>query len=218
MKRNPFAQDGIVTRALEHLADMIILSALWVVSCLPVVTIVPATAALYYATVKSVRRGVGKPSREFWQSFKTNLWRGIGATVLLGAVGAVLVLDFMVLKQKPNTVMGSGCLVLLAVAAMVAVYVGPVLSRFSLKLGKIFMLSFVMAVRFLPITVVLVAGTAAVALVQFYVLPLPMILLLPGLWCWVSSFLTERALRCYMPKREEGQEPAWYDDDFDKED
>ena len=41
---------------LSTLVDVVGLSVLWIALCLPVVTIGPATAALYYTVVKCVRR------------------------------------------------------------------------------------------------------------------------------------------------------------------
>lgn len=41
---------------LSTLVDVVGLSVLWIALCLPVVTIGPATAALYYAMVRYVRR------------------------------------------------------------------------------------------------------------------------------------------------------------------
>lgn len=46
---------------LTKFADMVILSVLWLLFSIPVVTIVPATIALYYASVKVVRRQAGLP-------------------------------------------------------------------------------------------------------------------------------------------------------------
>ena len=42
--------------ALEKIADMFLLSVLWLICCIPIITIGTSTIALYYATVKVVRR------------------------------------------------------------------------------------------------------------------------------------------------------------------
>ena len=43
-----------------------------------------------------------------------------------------------------------------------------------------------------------------------------MILLTPGLWCYASSFLVEKAMKAYMPKPQQEQDGEtaknWYDD------
>ena len=47
---------------LTKFSHMIVLSALWVKCRLPVITIGPATIALYYAAAKTIRCGIGYPS------------------------------------------------------------------------------------------------------------------------------------------------------------
>ena len=44
---------------LTKFSHMIVLSALWVICSLPVITIGPATIALYYAAAKTIRCGIG---------------------------------------------------------------------------------------------------------------------------------------------------------------
>ncbi|MBO4679371.1 MAG: YesL family protein [Lachnospiraceae bacterium] len=64
---------------LEAIANMFIVSFFWLIFCLPVVTIIPASAALYY-TVVEVIFGDGRGNgvvKGFWESFKENVKAGI---------------------------------------------------------------------------------------------------------------------------------------------
>lgn len=64
---------------LEAIANMFIVSFFWLVFCLPIVTIIPASAALYYTTVEVIfgdGRGNGVV-KAFWESFKENVKAGI---------------------------------------------------------------------------------------------------------------------------------------------
>lgn len=75
-------------RALEKMADFMILSFLWILCCIPVITIGPATSALYYVTLKIVRKednGIVKP---FFHALKDNLLPGMVQTVIF-LVGTV---------------------------------------------------------------------------------------------------------------------------------
>lgn len=54
-----FGHDTFFFRFMNQAGNVIIASLLWLVGCLPVVTIGTSTIALYYTTVKSVRRGRG---------------------------------------------------------------------------------------------------------------------------------------------------------------
>ena len=67
---------------LERAGQIIILSILWLICCLPIITLGPSTAALYYAVVKSVRCQRGSFLHEFFSSFKANLLPGLPLTAL----------------------------------------------------------------------------------------------------------------------------------------
>lgn len=52
--------------------ECMLLSILWVVTSLPVITIGASTTALYYAVVKVIRNNEGYGWGEFWNGFRTN--------------------------------------------------------------------------------------------------------------------------------------------------
>lgn len=214
-----FSTDGVIYRFLTVTGNIIIATVLWLIGCIPVVTIGTSTAALYYTIVKSVRKEVGYVHAEFWRGYKLNLKKGVAATAALLALDLLLGMEMRMVLENGVEVSRiwyslSGLLILLML--LVTLYLFPVMSRFDMKLGKLCMLSFVMSIRFWYITLALGAGLAAVVLAQVYLLPIPLVLLTPGLWCYASSFLVERVMKAYMPKprREEGDGETpenWYD-------
>ena len=60
-----FSTDGIVYRFMTTTGNIILATILWIIGCIPVVTIGTSTAALYYTVVKSVRKDVGYVHSEF---------------------------------------------------------------------------------------------------------------------------------------------------------
>ena len=213
-----FSTDGIIYRFLNKTGNIILATVLWLVGCIPVVTIGTSTAALYYTMVKSVRKDVGYVHSEFWRGYKLNFKKGVASTVLLLVLGSVLGVEMWLVLENGVEVSRiwytlSGLLIVLSV--LIVLYLFPVMSRFDMKLGKLCMLSFVISIRFWYITLALLAGLIIVVFVQLYLLPIPLIFLTPGLWCFVSSFMVEKAMKAYMPKAEEsgdGEEVKnWYD-------
>ena len=213
-----FSTDGIIYRFLNKTGNIILATVLWLVGCIPIVTIGTSTAALYYTMVKSVRREVGDVHSEFWRGYKLNFKKGVAATVLLLALGTIMAVEMRLVLENGVEVSRiwytlSGLLTLLMI--LITLYLFPVMSRFEMKLGRLCMLSFVMSIRFWYITLALLAGLAVVVFAQLYLLPIPMILLTPGLWCFASSFLVEKAMKAYMPKSEESGDGVeiknWYD-------
>ena len=218
-----FSSDGPLYQFLDKIGHLILLNILWLLCCLPVVTIIPATTAFYYATIKSIRRGHGYAFREFFTSFKNNLARGIPLSLVLTALGLLLMFNFKVAWQaqtKQSTVFAMIYLVLLFFYAGFVIYICPVLSRFSIRIRPLARMASVMVFRHLPVTILLMAGTgicgvflySAVSAAQSEASTSPMLamlFLLPGIWCFASTYLVEPILRKYMPPKPEGDK-SWY--------
>ena len=52
--------DGKIVSLLNKAGEIILLNMVFLLCCLPVITIGPALASLYYATIKSIRRERGR--------------------------------------------------------------------------------------------------------------------------------------------------------------
>lgn len=211
MIREALNVEGPLMGFLNKMGQLIALSVLWLVGCIPIVTIATSTTALYYAVIKSVRREQGNAVKEFLRSYKANILRGIAVTVTILLLGAVLILNLRILENAPEdgNALRWGAVVGLVILLAAGVYICPVLSRFTLKVFDAWKLAFVMAFRFLPFTVVILVGAGLIGALQFYVLPIPTMLLLPGVCCFGCTWPIEKALRRYMPPKEENDN-AWY--------
>ena len=60
-----FGFEGGFTAACSRIFDLMILGFLWILCSLPIITIGASSAALYYATVKSVKNRNGYAVQEF---------------------------------------------------------------------------------------------------------------------------------------------------------
>lgn len=88
-------------RKLLYLAE---LSIIWTVCCVPVVTIGPATAALYYSVVKAIRKERSYPVKEFMSAFRENLKNGAAITAVLLVVGISSgIADYLILLPSVNS-------------------------------------------------------------------------------------------------------------------
>ncbi len=211
-KKQILGSEGELIYILTKAGHVVILNMLWLVSCIPVFTIGTATTSLYYAMMKNIRRNRSYPTTEYFASFRRTFAGGSVFTLILAVWLFVLYhLRTIALVQggETGTFLSRMYLAIMAVTAGIAVYLFPVLSRFTMKLSSMAKLAFVMAVRYLGFTVLIVAGTALLVWLWIYYLPIPTILFLPGAWCYVCTFMIEKALRAYMPKPD-GDEDAWY--------
>lgn len=195
---------------LNKAGQLIALSCLWFLGCIPIVTVGTSTTALYYAVIKSVRREQGSAVKEFWRSYKANLPRGIAVTLTAGILAAVLLLNLRILVNSGGSVILRWSAALgLGVLACMGMYICPVLSRFSMKTVSAWKLAFVMAIRYFHFTLVIELGAVIVAALQFYFLPIPMLAVLPALCCYGATYPMEKALLAFMPPKEENDN-AWY--------
>lgn len=207
-----FRLDSPLVIFFTKTGELILLDICWLIGCIPIVTIGTSSTALYYAVAKSIRRDAGYPVQEFFRSYKSNLKRGTAASVLFLLLGFVLYFNR---ETAANAITAAGIAGVVAydgIAAVLAgilLYLFPVLSRFSFRLTEGFKLSFVMMIRYLPMTAVILAGTVIVFRFWAYYLPIPLILVLPAAWCYLLSFFMEKALLKFMPKPEEGSN-EWY--------
>lgn len=197
--------EGPVIGFLDKIGQLIVLSVLWLLGCVPVITVGTSTAALYYAVIKSVRRGHGSAVREFFRSYRANLGRGICVTATAGVLAAGLV----ILRGQGSGILSGIALTGMILLGSTAVYLGPVLSRFRISFGAVWKLAFVMSFQFAHYSLLLLAGTVALILLQFWVIPIAAVLILPGAWCFLSTFVMEKVLRSYMPEKAENDD-AWY--------
>lgn len=205
-----FSSEGWLLTVLQKTGEVILLNALFVVCCIPVVTVGPAVTSFYYAMIKSIRRDRSGPIVEFFASMKRTAGKGILLTVGLAAWYAVLFLGRYFAQNQTGFLKYILYVddAFLLISVLITVYLFPAFSRFSVKTSRLLKLSFAMSVRFFPITLLLIAGTAATAAV-LYLIPFS-ILVMPGIWCFASTFLVERPLRAYMPPPQPGDEEEWY--------
>ena len=213
MIRGFFAYDGKVMEILNKTGEIILLNIIFLICCLPVITIASALTSFYYAMIKSVRRERGNPVREFMRSMKRTIAKG--SLLTLGIflwMGALLYGRWMLLNGPGGAVSFQRVLydVLIVLSIFFLIYIFPVFSRFEMKLSGIVKLSFVMSIRYLPVTAAVAVGSAAVGWLLIYYLPIACILVVPGVWCYLVTFLMEKALLHYMPEAKAGEE-QWYD-------
>lgn len=201
-------------RFMSKLFDLIVLSLLWVLCCIPIVTIGPATAALYYSVVKSIRKDRGYATKEFFKGFKMNFKLGAISGVLLLLLGFVMSVNINYAKSLGTsfgTFLWYLYWVLTILLVMTAMYVYPVLSRFTVTFKNLFKLSFFFSIRHFLTTIVTLVLVAIGGLLAF-LSGLMALVFVPGVCTLLSSYLMERVLKRYTPEAEEGEGPvdAWY--------
>ena len=208
-------QQGKFWVIMGKIADMILVSLLWLVGCIPVITAAVSSIALYYTTAKCIRHTEGYVFREFWHAYRSNLKQGL----VLGVIYAVIAVVLYALRRFVDYVgisLGIGGIyyvfIIVSVLLVVSVsfYLIPVIARFTISLFSAFRLSLYLGAHNLGTKIpLLITFAAAVALV--YVIPVSLVIV-PGFYAFLMTRSVEKALRKYirtLPDAE-AHEGMWY--------
>lgn len=209
-----FNLDNPVMRFLSKVFDVMLLSAIWGLFCLPIVTIGASTTAMYYATVKVIRRERGYVFQEFWKSFKMNFLQGTLCWILVVAATALFYANVK-FATGINTKMGTILeIVYMAMGLIVlgcGVYLFPVLSRFSMKTMQLIKTCLFLFFKYIPKSI-LMGLIVAVACVCIYFSSI-MIFFVPVCATLLFSLIMEPILKKYTPQASEDDEnkrDEWY--------
>ena len=199
-----FNLDNAFFATINKIVDMILLSIVYVIICIPIITIGPATTALYYVTVKVIRRERSYVFREFFKSFKRNFKQGTISNLIFILMYLILYVDIQFSNQMeglPGLILSGIFIAILLILIGVNIYIYPVLSRFDIGIKQLFKNSFFMSVRHLLSTIVMFLILAAILFIT-WLIPLT-ILITPALYILLISLLMEKVFRKYMPEKSE---------------
>ncbi len=212
-----FDMDSGLMRFLTRLADLMILNLLFLLTCIPIFTIGASCTAMYYVTLKMVRDEDAYIARSYFRSFRQNFKQATLMWLIVLAFLVVVVLDFLILHASKGTmasVMRVGVIAASVFAGMVLTYLFPVLARFYNNIRRTFLNAFLMSIRHLPQTIIMMAIPVAAVLLTlinnftFQYGILMWILLGFSVIALAKSWFLVRIFDHYMPKEEDADVAA----------
>lgn len=195
-------------RGISKLVDCIAVTMLWIIGCIPIITIGASTTALYYTAHKSIHLGRGYVFHEFKDSFISNFKKSTIVWLLLLCVGSFLGSDAYLtyqLKQQGDKVgyIFYIILILLVLELVIFIFIFPYIARFEDSMKRIFKNSFFLAFGN-PIKTVLMLITFAVSVYMVYVLPM-LVVIAPTLYMLGIEQLMEKIYKKFLPPDEDDQ-------------
>jgi len=166
--------DTRVYRWLEVATDFFLLNLMWLVACVPVVTVFPSTAAMFGVVRDWSREKEGGLVRAFATRFRENFSQSLVVGVIWTLFGVALVLDFFVaegLARGPEVVMKSLLVLASVLYAAASVFLFPVMVHYQASWRALIKNSLLLAIGRLPTTVACLLFVAVMAGLTF-VLPL----------------------------------------------
>lgn len=208
-----FNMDNKFFTFMGKMADLMILNILCLVCCIPVVTIGASVTALFYVTLKMARNEESYIVRSFFKSFKENLKQSFVINLIMLVTGLLLYFDLMISRSIEGifgTVLMFVFTVILVIYLMLFMYIYPVLAKFYNSIRNTFTNAFLMSIRHLPYTLLMILVTA----VPFLVFFIPsaqlqsfammfVVLLGCSTVAYVNSHFLVKIFDNYIPKEEE---------------
>ena len=203
---NVFDSDNFFWRWFGRLADVLVLSLLWVLCCLPVLTVAPACIALYDTVARCIHGKEDQPYKHFFHVLKSELLRGIGITALWGVFGLLLLCgyNFLYNMGKENQLLATYSMVYLATMVIplgIFAWLVPLEARFSNSFFELHKTAATFAIVHLPTTAILLGLLAAAIVIGVFVPVL--FLILPGLVVTLQSWFIEKVFKKYIGEEQE---------------
>lgn len=204
-----FNPDNWLWRGFGRLADYFILSILWLVCCVPVVTAGSSCIALYDTVAHCIRGGEGNMVKRFFGTFRRELGRGVILTVIWALVCFFLNMNYQIICQLAETSTLWSTLTPVYFATLfiplgIMCWLVSIESRFAYSLGALHRTAFVFAFAYLPTTIVIVVLLVVVLNV---LLNFPFFLMcLPAAMVHLQSHFIEKVFAKHMPDEEKEAE------------
>ncbi|MCL2666068.1 MAG: YesL family protein [Defluviitaleaceae bacterium] len=206
-----FNIDGPFFRVGNIMADMLMLSLLWILFSLPVITMGASTAAVFYVVTRRIANREGYIAKDFWKSFKMNFKNATIIWVLTLLLALILIFNLMNIEVMENMTFFMRPLqyFLLIELCLINIYVYPIMSRFDMGFFETLKSAFFMSNRHLLTSLACLAMIVVlyIALFRFPYLIFAFI----GLYSYPASLLIMRTFRKYRPdidKKPETEENA----------
>ena len=193
--------DNVVMRALGKIGDMICLNVMWLICCIPIITIGASTTALYTVMLRMVKNEEGYIFRGFLKAFKSNFKQSTLIWLILLLLGIVWTVDFRVAGFMPGMagiILSAIFLALGFILLSVMIYIFPLTARYENGIKATFKNALILTVAKLPYTFLMVAIVVAAVFASLWsaftqLFSLPLWLIIGGaLIAWVNSYILRR--------------------------
>ena len=155
-----FNPDSRIMIFLSRVADLVILNILWLVCCVPVVTIGASTTAMYHVIRHWQKDSVSSVVRDFFQSFKDDFKQATPVYLILLIPTVAVVMNAMLIFNPDNSAaVPSYLLVIWFISALILLFISsfvyPVMAFFADSIFKTLRNAMVLALANLPRTILI---------------------------------------------------------------
>lgn len=161
--------DSKFFRILEVVTAFFQLNILWLLFCLPVITIFPATVAMYCVVRQWILHKDFSVIRPFWRFFKENFKQSFGLGLIWIVLSSLIVVDFLFMRN-----LGSFQYIMLPVLSLmgililfISIFIFPTIAHFNLNWLNAIKNSLFFSIRYLFTTLVAILYIGLMSLILF---------------------------------------------------
>lgn len=157
----------------NRLWQLIILNLLFILTCLPMITIGASLTALYYTCLKLVRKEESSMLKDYWHSFKLNFKQSTVIFLIVALIGLFLFIDYYYIGILTASAGNFGRYVFYAIILLYLLFVTfvfPLQSRFSNPISQTLKLGLILTLRYIPYTfsaLLITVGPSLIWLLNF---------------------------------------------------
>ena len=212
-----FNFDGPFFSSMSRLADLFWLNILYIICCIPVITIGAATTALYYVTLKMVKDEESYITKSFFKSFKDNFKQATIIWIIFIVVILVMICDLTMLNGGTlanlvnNSSVSTAVLIAVGVVGILVLfvftYVFALLAQFDNTVVNTIKNALLISIRHLPFTVsMIVISLIPYVLMYFSAYGMLITVIMFSLTAYINSKFFKNIFVLYMPKEEVTEE------------
>ncbi|MBQ9166501.1 MAG: YesL family protein [Oscillospiraceae bacterium] len=210
--------DNRLFQILSRLGDLIALNLLFVVTCLPLVTIGSAFSAMYSVLFRLLDEEETPVLRTYWKAFKQNFKPSLPLWLPMAAIALLLVVNNVLLQNMSGSLVGVFSVVVMIAQVLylcVFSYLFPMLALFENTAKDYFKKSLFFSVSHFPSTLAICAiqilPVILLTVVPNAVIPVITLMLAVGFssQASASTFFLHRVFRPYLPEKKAEPEDEW---------
>ncbi len=180
-----FKLDSPVMRFMSNVADLVALNLIWLICCVPIVTIGPACTAMCYVARRIANGDLPTVLGTFFRAFRKNFKQSLLMSLIL-AIPVCLAAAYLLMAASGGLdhipVLKYLCVLAIAITGVVCSYVFPLLAHFDntvgntlknaflLPLANPFLALVVTALNLLPVLVLFINAELASRCAVFWLL------------------------------------------------
>lgn len=155
--QNLFSPDSVFMRAMSRIGDLMLLNLLFLLTCIPIVTVGAAVTAMYSVTFRFDTDSEGSVIKSFLRAFRADWNQATAIWVIVLLCGDSSCFNMLLLSRLPGIFSFVSVLfaLLLVLVLLTAGFVFPLLSQFDNPVMVTLKNAFALSLGFLPRSVLI---------------------------------------------------------------